>query len=691
MVLVCGCSTSRRPEPSARNIAPDLNRAEALFQQGRYADAIVACTEIGRKDPLTPGLAELQGRVLQRLAELRRKAVNARDKPSEAAALVDAERQALLPDTYRLTRHVVGENQPERSLPAEMEEMLRRPVSIDLKEADLGLIVDEIRAAEGINIIYDTTLGEGNPIDIKVVDTPMEEVLEYVGRNFNVTFSVGRNVIWVTRGTGAAGQPAFATRIYRLRKGLTGEELAGQPDTIGLMEAIQRFVPTVDGGDCAYNMKAHALLVKTTRENLALIEDLIAALDVRPPQVLIEARFISTGVNDLRELGVDWVLNSPIGITSGGRIINGSVVTSPETRIDASDPDNPTRIIGFRDFPVETRSYGVNLTYSGVLTDPQFQAIVHLLETSGKSRTLSVPRVTTINNHEAYIRVGWDFRFFENYAVESFEEVVGNPPNQTTVTRTRLVPSGPPTVEELGIELTATPSVGADLASIDLTLVPETSDHIGWDDFEVPNGPDQEPTVIRLPRFSRRRIETEVIVRSGETVVMGGLVSSLRDKTREGIQVLSRIPLIGQLFRRDSYSDDQENLIIFVTATLISDIGEELIPIGNPEPVDRGLGRVELGESLRSVRPPAAAVRGTTGAAPAETRVVEPAAAAAAPAAAPAPAPEVAPAPAPPGPAAAAPEAAPAAPAVPAQPVPPAAAPPPPPAAAPEAAAAPAP
>ncbi len=598
LLLVAGCSTPE-PKENPGRIGPDVARAEALFQRGLYADAIIACTELARQDPLTPGLADLQGRILQSLANARRQAVAVRTKPTEEAMLVDLDQQHILPDSYRLRRHVVGENEPIQSAPNAMQEALRRPVSIHLEDVGVSEIVAEIGASENINIVTDSDLG-GGTITLHVVDTPLEEVLEYVGRNLNVTFSVGRNIIWATAGASEAGPPLL-TRIYRLRKGLTGLELEGSPDSIGIVEAITRFVPVLPGADFLFNKKSHAILIKNTRENILLIEDLIAALDIRPPQVLIEARFMSTTVTDLRELGVDWLLKSPIELTSAGKLVNGAVVTSPQTAISAGS-------VGFA--PFANSAQGLNMTYEGILTDPMFTAVIHALETSGKARTLSMPRVTTINNQEATIRIGEDFRYYENYELDEYEEVVGTGANAQTVTRTQLVPSGTPSVEELGIELTTTPSVGADLASINLKLLPEISEFVRWE-YYATAGTDSSSSssstngsagLIKLPIFRRSRIETEVTVRSGETVVMGGLMTGSRSKTRQGIPFLSWLPLIGQAFRHDIWEESRQNLIIFVTATLLSDVGEELIPLGTPELIDRGSGKLELG-----VPPPAPA------------------------------------------------------------------------------------
>src|SRR5690554_3739383 len=141
LLLLGGCAT---PPPAAEFEHVDVGKARRLFEQNRYADAIIACTEIHRRDPMTPGLPELQGEIMQRLAVLRQQNVTLRQEPSDALALADLDRQGILPDTYRLTQHVVGETKPIHTLPNAMQQALERRVSIHLTDVDLTAIVDQI-------------------------------------------------------------------------------------------------------------------------------------------------------------------------------------------------------------------------------------------------------------------------------------------------------------------------------------------------------------------------------------------------------------------------------------------------------------------------------------------------------------------------------------------------------------------
>ena len=606
-LCVCvGCQTTDVAEDE-RPIPESVLKARGLFENDQLTEAIIACTAIYRQDPLTPGLGQLQTEINERLAELRKRNTAKRLPVSDAIAMEDADRQGILPDTYRLRKHVVGETRPIHTMPPETQKLLDQPYTIHLDNVTLSEIVGQIGSSTNqtaINIVADSNLGEDKTISIHVDNTPLREILEYVGRNMGVTFAIGNNLIWATASAEETSGPPLFTRIYRLRKGISKEELDAGEEGIGIIAAVKRFVPEVVGADILFNPRAHAVLAKNTRDNLALIEDIIEVLDVRPPQVLIEARFLTTEVTDLTELGVDWFLDS--NWSTSHRKNNRGENHFRTQVIGANGNDNG---LGLTSASINQNAFdevtsGLNLTYQGLLTDPQFHAVLHALQTEGNTRTLSVPRVTAVNNTEAKVRIGKDVRYFEEYDVEEIRTGTNSNGNETY--ESRLVPSGTPEKEEIGIELVVTPSVGADLATIDLKLAPEISDIVDWEywDTAVDSTSSTSGTnttamgLIKLPIFSKSTVETEVVVRSGETVVMGGLVRSQKGKTQRGVPILSKIPLIGRLFRHDIDTDETSNLLIFVTATLISDTGEELIPVNPPEPVTGG-GKVELGGGAR--------------------------------------------------------------------------------------------
>jgi len=677
LALLAGCTSPKATEPEPvppPPRAPEVVAAEQVFESGQVREATIACVDIARKNPQAAGLADLQQRIAQKLADDRLAAAEKRSEPTNRKQTADAKMFSVTPDSYRAQQHVIGENAPLRTAPSAMQKALAKPVTVHLVNAGISAIIAQIGQSENINIVADSEISE-KTLTIHAVDTPLIEVLDFIGRNLNVTFSVGSNLIWVTpREEVSTGVP-METRVYRLRKGLIGSELgksagsdsafkstedsdrrssSDQADKkseakdgkIGLLDAIARFVPQPEGSDVLFNDKVHALIVKNTRENLSTVEDLIEALDIRPLQVLIEARFVTTTVSDMRKLGIDWLIDNRGGsrfATPGAESTMGDI-TYPDpgknTLVSATQFKNDAftgKII-----PVAADGTGGGtFAYQFLLGDTALQATLHALEATGDSRTVAVPRITTINNHEARFRQGKDFRYYDEWDFNDVNYYTGTSGNNNgTPPDTKLAPSGEPQVQELGYSLVVTPSVGADLSTINLRLQPEiVDDNVEW--LSPPASGDsgsQSLIYPPLPLFNKSTITTEAIVRSGETVVLGGLVNTSKSKSVSGVPWLSSLPLIGRLFGTEVIDDKNENLIIFVTATLISDVGEELIPLNELErygaPVPKG---AEVPNVLKE-----AAVNATP---------------APAPAAAPAPAPE---APKPAAPAAAVPAPAPA-------------------------------
>jgi type IV pilus assembly protein PilQ len=607
LLALAGCTT---PEPAV-SAAPAVDRparavrdADELFQRGRATEAILACIEIARKDPLAPGLADLQSRILNRLNEQRRASITARAAASHEAMAQDAHRQGLVPDTYGISRHIIGDISSHNSPRSKMQQILTNEVSMHLEDADLAGIITEL-GDSGINLVSDSDISS-KTLTIHTENTPLRELLEFIGRNLDVSFNVGESLIWVTSRLPTDGPIPLETRVYRLRIGLPGNEVPGGAalgeaaqagsGEIAIVESIKKFVPQPAGAEISFDTRAHALLVKNTRQYLTETETIINALDVRPLQVLIEARFINTKANDTRALGIDWLLAGPMSSTFANKL----VVPDGSSIVKASDGKTLTKTLS-DDLTLTGSSLGAgllqngagSLLYSGVLDDIRLKAVLQAMESSGQTRTLTVPRITTVNNRTATIHIGEEFQYYDNLTAAPVSQNYynggynggypgGYPGGITNYNNNTPIFTGTPKTIALGYNLSVTPSVGADLATINLTLIPDITELQNKSEWETANTPGKATaftTLGMLPIVMQKKIETEMVVRSGETVVMGGLAQASGGKDRTGIPWLSHIPLLGWLFRTDSTNEGADNLLVFVTATLISDMGENLIPL----------------------------------------------------------------------------------------------------------------
>ncbi|MCF7838760.1 MAG: hypothetical protein K9N49_09035 [Candidatus Marinimicrobia bacterium] len=597
------------PEPAAD---PRLERATALYEAGEYNAALLECVTLSQQATQMPGLDNLRLRVLAALMEREARDLAERSVVTGQRIANDSLVAAQLPDTYGAQRAVESLPVDQLSPESPMREVLATPVTIQLKGANLGALIAALSADPNINIVADHGLGQEQQLDIEVQDVPLRELLQYIERNLGVRFFLGDHVIWVTNRE-ASGAAPLDTRVFRLRQGFQmhgdawGEAAKDQGainrlthmatvlstgDTY-IEQVIAKMVPEQAGAMVHFDRNTHTLFVRNTRENIEIIARIVEALDVNPPQVLIEARFIEVTVGDLRELGISWMLNSPWALTKKAVMEDGRWQRRPEIQVgDGSTqyspfvsssggphPLGPQGAFGLFGNP-PTDVQGLTLSIEGVLTEPLFEAVLHALEISGKGRTLSMPRVTTQNNTPAKLRSGSDLRYFEQFQAQAFNLVDADNKRYTV---TVLIPSGAPSIEELGITLLAVPSVGADRRAISLLLNPSISELEGFVSYQdegsemADDATQIRQVVAKLPIFMRREVATKLTVQSGETVVLGGLIDTIEQDTVHKVPLLGDLPLIGGLFRRTGVTEQRRNLLIFVTATVISDTGVSLL------------------------------------------------------------------------------------------------------------------
>jgi type IV pilus assembly protein PilQ len=613
-VALPGCRTTQPATPQTtvgteeQAPASPLTAIQKLYDQGQYEEALIACVDISRIAPETPGLFELRTSVMLAIQDKKTREAQIRtDLASEKMQSETIEKDDI-PDTYGMKKQVEGETGTHRRDSGLMADALAKPVSMHLKGVSLSAIIGALAKDTQINIIADQGVSSNQVLDVELDNVPLQDMLDYIERNSGVRFYYGSNIVWVTKPVEQGGSAPLETRLYRLRHGLqfhgidwltetdrakiydkggsvpllTGKATDLASATNSVEAILQRFIPVLPGSDLYLDPNSHLLIARNTPDNLRQLESIIDALDIAPPQVLIEARFVETTVSDLRELGIDWMLNSTMD-NGGGTIAAGSSVSyTPYASDDIGTVGlGPVGSFGeVRSGNPSTADQGLNLTYSGVLNDTMFSAVLHALDISGNGRTLSVPRVTTVNNNPAKLRNGEDLQYFDQFVAQAFSLL--NKDNQT-YSVTVLVPNGKPQVEELGITLIAVPSVGSDMKTINLLLMPTISSLDSWsyyqqvDSTNAVNNNSVQQVVAKLPIFSRKEIQTKVIVESGETVVLGGLIDTVKQETVHEVPILGKIPILGALFRRLDVTEQRRNLLVFVTATVISQRGENLV------------------------------------------------------------------------------------------------------------------
>jgi type IV pilus assembly protein PilQ len=312
------------------------------------------------------------------------------------------------------------------------------------------------------------------------------------------------------------------------------------------------------GSKYLIDYERNVIVARGTPEQLEVLEKIVEEFDRPVQQVLIEARFITISETAFLKLGAAW---------ETGR--------STRPAIEAED------FTGLGKFSEINKDYstGIGKTWTNlfpkILGRTELSATITALQQSGESQTLSAPRLTLVNNLPAMISDGKVQYYYEEYAVK---QTLGQ-----YVTASSLVPAGKPTKITSGVSLYVLASIGGDGRSILLALKPQVNQEVQMTTFAKVQDFDQYGRVsgtfeIKLPEYRTQELATRAVIKSGQTVVMGGVLEREQRKFVESVPVLGSIPIIGAAFRRRTEINRPRYLLIFVTATLLSENGELVLP-----------------------------------------------------------------------------------------------------------------
>jgi type IV pilus assembly protein PilQ len=642
LVLLTGCQQTQpqyRPLPSAQSqpasppAAPNQAKVEyselydreikeilALANQDRWEEARTQSAALLNRDPQNAMLKRLDTWVVQQsqarreqaleddirrvdakhsvfnptipglLAEQKDRGLPARKDVRDAVDRI--ENTPYIPESYGKVIRQKGPMFELDSTNGPMAQMLEKPVSIHLDNVPLETIILQLSQSSGINIVADKALPAlKQTLSVNLDKVKLGEFLRYLARNYELQFQVGQDLIWVVD----AKDPKRLmeeTRFYRLRKGFVlpaqfgSEEVAKQTITAGTVTTVnesQKFrkfvndeapaMPSLEraitnlftGSKYMIDYERNLIVARGTPEQLAVLENIIREFDRPIQQVLIEARFVTVSKPAFEQLGAIWQAN---GAGLGQNL-----------------PQDFTGITTSQNFPTTAGvnapavGLGIQQTFTKVFGAKDLTATISALEQSGESQTLSAPRLTVINNRPATISDGEVQYYYEEYTVA---QTVGQ-----YYSASSWVPSGKPTKITAGAELNVLASISGDGQHILLALNPKVNTSVQLVKYatlsQYGSGTNVQTTFdIKLPSYRTQEISTRAVVKSGETVVMGGVLERQKSTFVEAVPVLGNIPVLGALFRRRTEVDRPRYLLVFVTATIVTDSGEFLIYDDNP-------------------------------------------------------------------------------------------------------------
>ena len=480
---------------------------------------------------------------------------------------------------------------------------------------------------EGVNIVLRDRDQLNPDINISLRNMSLGRILDFIVVDVGFRYEVEQDVVVVSPADDV--RTDLQTEIFPIAQStlirITGAGPAAAPDNDDpfgapqqnggggqISQRLQQFLQGAginfpEGTNLVYD--GSGIIVTQTSRNLERIRNLLSRYaDVR--QVEIEARFLEVQQGALDELGfsyeaqrggtpqVDPATGLPILDAAGRQVMGGfrqifgtdnRSLAESRTGMEAGSQvtvDSPQLSLsipqGSPDLPGEVPlagGAGHLAVLRGSIGSFGVDATIRALSRQTGSDLLSAPKVTVLSGETAQITVAQEFRYPEQYsdAQSNVSQAGGTAGGAASggVTITAGTPQNFQT-RNVGVELTVTPTVEDDERSISLDLFPQVTEFEGFVEYGGPSIAIQGETTVTIPSgnfqpiFASRSINTRVTIWDGATLVMGGLTREEVRMVKDKVPILGDIPLLGRLFRSEGEASTKRNLLIFVSANLVS-------------------------------------------------------------------------------------------------------------------------
>ena len=485
-------------------------------------------------------------------------------------------------------------------------------VTFDFKDADITNVLKIISYKSGVNIV--TTPDVIGNVSVRLSDVPWETAMDIILKTYGFGYQRQGNVILVTKLENVAkiaseeplqveiitlkfldaqdaqkiiipllsprgkvsvlytrGQKGWQFGTFKIGRD-SGSSAALVKEAVGTTRSETVSYEKNAAGETVMKkaefdpaIKSKLLVITDTASTLDKIRNIILPkLDVKPRQVLIETKIIEVNRDKLRDFGLDWGMGSGTnpartnvitpqgaadGTATGGHA--GTISTGTSSLVPSLFGPATTGILGY-----EPYNAGAEFVFQK-LTGTKFEAVIHALEDSANTNTLSAPSILTLDNQEASMLVGYHTPILQSTVT------AGTTGTNATVTQTLDY------YQEIGIRLNVVPQISEE-GYINMIIHPSiTSSNSNVTATSTAGGTDSTTTLY--PVIDVREVQTQVLLKDKETIVIGGLLKDLKGKEIIGIPLLKDLPWIGKLFGRQTDTTTKIDLLIFITARIIKE------------------------------------------------------------------------------------------------------------------------
>jgi len=403
-------------------------------------------------------------------------------------------------------------------------------MSLNFQEVEVRTVLQLLADFTGFNLVVSDAV-QGS-ITLNLQDVPWDQALDLVLKSKGLGKRLVGNVLMIAPSDDiAAGERQELearnqlARLAPLRRELVQVNYAKAADIAKLFQSVTGAQPGNDGqGTVTVDERTNNIIAFESGERLDELRRIVAQLDVPVRQVMIEARIVEAGVDFEKSLGVRWGGT----LRNEGRWSAGGITRSGGSEVAPGNLGAP-----FVDLGVSGNTSGLGIAFitNNVLLDLELTA----MEKTGNGEIISQPKVVTSDKETAKILKGTEIPYQESSS------------------------SGATSVsfKEASLSLEVTPQITPDNSVIMEVVV--TKDE-----------PDYMNRVQDVPPIKKNEVRAKVLVRDGETIVIGGVFSNTQSKVVDKVPFLGDLPYVGRLFRRDVVLEKKSELLVFLTPRIMN-------------------------------------------------------------------------------------------------------------------------
>ena len=444
------------------------------------------------------------------------------------------ERLKLLDPLPSLAQPKAGDS-GDSGAPAGGERFPGKRISLDFQDAEISSVLRLIADVSGLNMVVGESVKA--KVTLKLLNVPWDQALDLILKLNNLGQIREGNILWIDTLANITKLRDDAAKAKDAN--LKAEDLVTRIMYLNYADAAKSVDVAKSNlstrGEIKIDSRTNSLVVRDIADNLVKVEKIVRDLDQRTPQVQIEARIVQATKDFSRGLGIQWGIS---GMTGTRNRLPGEHFQGPITvNLGASG----AAFTQASDFLVNLPSLVVPSSTFGLMigkflgTSGTLDMRLSAGESLGLSKIISAPKIITLDNKPAKIESGSQIPF-------STTSLQGT---QTTFVDATLT-------------LNVTPHVILHANTVRLEIK-ATKNSLG------------SGSTAAGPTIDKKEATTEILLRDGETTVLGGIFEETRNDNTSGIPWFNRIPFLGWLFKTEAISVQQTELLVFVTPTILKD------------------------------------------------------------------------------------------------------------------------